>query len=174
MALRLKLKPSLCNMVQYLSMLQLIAFFRFLAFAFLFFCSLSQAIEPASKKVNSPQAVIRAFYQAVAANQPDKAAELFSFSLLSFDDEAQMAAFREELSATFADEFTLLSHNHPKAIELIDIEQLKSLPDELTKHPGPCHAFKINDNISQEHGGVEWSLCQEKEGWKMMFLLSTE
>jgi len=122
---------------------------------------------------NNPQAVIRAFYQAIASNQPDKAAALFSFSLLQLADESDIAAFREELKNSFAEEFNLIAQDYPK-IELISITQLKTLPDELVQYQATCHAYKIDDSISQVHGGVEWSLCNEKDGWKIMFLLSTE
>jgi len=129
--------------------------------------------EPIKEDKDNPQAVIRAFYQAIASNQPDKAAALFSFSLLQLADESDIAAFREELKNSFAEEFNLIAQDYPK-IELISITQLKTLPDELVQYPATCHAYKIDDSISQAHGGVEWSLCNEKDGWKIMFLLSTE
>jgi len=122
---------------------------------------------------NNPQAVIRAFYQAIANNQPDKAAALFSFSLLQLADEGDIAAFREELKNSFDEEFNLIAQDYPK-IELIRITQLKNLPDELAGYQATCHAFKIDDSISEPYGGVEWSLCKEQDGWKIMFLLSTE
>jgi len=139
----------------------------------LVFVGAVQADEIKKRKQHSPQAVIRAFYQAIAGNQPDKAAALFSFALLQLDDEAQVAAVREELKDAFAEEFKMLAQDYP-SIELIRITQLKDLPEELLKYKSRCHAFKIDDSISEQYGGVEWSLCEEKDGWKIMFLLSTE
>jgi len=145
---------------------------RLLALLWLIISAAGQADEIKEDKSN-PQAVIRAFYQAIASNQPDKAAALFSFSLLQLADESDIVAFREELKNSFAEEFDLLAHDYPK-IELISIAQLKTLPDELRQYQATCHAYKIDDSISQAHGGVEWSLCNEKDGWKIMVLLSTE
>jgi len=145
---------------------------RLLALLLLIMSAAGQANEIKEDK-NNPQAVIRAFYQAIASNQPDKAAALFSFSLLQLADKSDIAAFREELKNSFAEEFNLIAQDYPK-IELISITQLKTLPDELVQYQATCHAYKIDDSISQAHGGVEWSLCNEKDGWKIMFLLSTE
>jgi len=131
-----------------------------------------QASEPLKEDKSSPQAVIRLFYQAIANNQPDKAAALFSFKLLGLDDDAQVAAFRKELEMSFAEEFEILSAEHPK-IKLIDMTQLKTLPEELAQYPA-CRSFKINDSVNEAQGGVEWSLCKEQGGWEIMFLLSTE
>jgi len=145
---------------------------RLLALLWLIVSAAGQADEIKEDK-GGPKAVVRAFYQAIASNQPDKAAALFSFSLLQLTDESDIAAFREELKNSFAEEFKVLAQDYPK-IELISITQLKTLPDELLQYPATCHAYKIDDSISQAHGGVEWSLCNEKGGWKIMFLLSTE
>jgi len=143
-----------------------------LALLLLIVAAVSQAASIEEDKDN-PQAVIRAFYQAIASNQPDKAAALFSFSLLQLADKSDIVVFREELKDSFTEEFNLIAQDYPK-IELVSITQLKTLPDELVQYQATCHAYKIDDSISQAHGGVEWSLCNEKDGWKIMFLLSTE
>jgi len=135
--------------------------------------SAAQASVPIKEDNGSPQAVIRAFYRAIANNQPDKAAALFSFKLLELDDAAQIAAFRKELQESFAEEFNAIAQDYPK-VELIRITRLDTLPDELAPYKTNCHAFKIDDSISEKHGGVEWSLCNENNRWKIMFLLSTE
>jgi len=145
---------------------------RLLALLPLMLSAAAQANE-IKEDTNNPQAVIRAFYQAIANNQPDKAAALFSFSLLQLADESDIAAFREELKNSFAEEFNLIAQDYPK-IELISITQLKTLPDELLHYQAKCHAYKVDDSISKPQGGVEWSLCKEQDGWKIMFLLSTE
>jgi len=153
-------------------MIPSIVFIETLVSLMLIFSAVVQANE-IKEEQDSPQAVIRALYQAVAANQPDKAAELFSFKLLQLDDEAQIEAFRQELQDSFANEFRMLAQDYPP-IKLISIKQLDNLPEELVQYKTSCHAFKIDDSISQPHGGVEWSLCKEKDGWKIMLLLSTE
>jgi len=142
-------------------------------FALLLMISTAVQASEVNEKKNSPQAVIRAFYQAIAHNQPDKAAALFSFTLLGLDNEQDIAAFRKELQEAFAEEFNVIAQDYSK-IKLIRIARLKTLPEELEPYKNRCHAFKIDDSISAQHGGVEWSLCNEKDGWKIMFLLSTE
>jgi len=121
----------------------------------------------------TPEEVIRRFYQAIADSQAETASALFSFALLQLDDPEQESAFRADLTEAFSEEFSTLARDYPK-IELINIRPLTTLPEELVQYGKNCRSFHIDDNISQSQGGVEWSLCEEKDGWKIMFSLSTE